>query len=86
MSATGMIYALVSRGHETVLSSYSAFAGNFPSVALDVLFFFKIGPSQMQFAENVWTVRNYELQLLYFCEGGFCFSSHGRHHCNNSLM
>lgn len=36
MSASGLIYALVARGHETILSSYSAFAGNFPSVALDV--------------------------------------------------
>jgi len=36
MAATGMIYSLVSRGHETILSSFSAFAGNFPSVALDV--------------------------------------------------
>ena len=36
MSASGLIYSLVSRGHETVLSSYSAFAGNFPSVSLDV--------------------------------------------------
>lgn len=37
MAVTGLIYSLVSKGHETVLSSYSAFAGNFPSVALDVL-------------------------------------------------
>lgn len=42
MAATGLIYSLVSRGHETILSSYSAFAGNFPSVALDVLLYYYI--------------------------------------------
>jgi hypothetical protein len=41
MSATGLIYSLVSRGHETILSSYSAYGGNFPNVALDVLFYKK---------------------------------------------
>ena len=32
-----MIYALVSRGKDVVLSDFTPFSGNFPSVALDVL-------------------------------------------------
>ena len=38
MQSSVMIYSLVARGHETVLSSYSMHAGNFPSIALDVFF------------------------------------------------
>lgn len=37
MQANGLIYSLVSRGHQTILSSYSAYGGNFPSYAIDVL-------------------------------------------------
>lgn len=36
MQTSAMIYALVARGHETVLSSFSMHSGNFPSIALDV--------------------------------------------------
>ena len=38
MQAKGLIYSLVARGHETVLSSFSPFAGNFQNFALDVNF------------------------------------------------
>ena len=37
MQSAPLIYSLVSRGHETILSSFSMHAGNFPSIALDVL-------------------------------------------------
>ena len=37
MQTAPLIYSLVSRGHETILSSFSMHAGNFPSIALDVL-------------------------------------------------
>ncbi len=43
-----MIYALVSRGQQTILSSFTSCEGNFPQIAMDVRtkLFFRFSRSQ----------------------------------------
>jgi hypothetical protein len=86
MSATGLIYALVSRGHETILSSFSAYAGNFPSVALDVHHCIYLGSPSMQFVKNIWSVCHSQFQFLHFRQGGIRIFGYGRLHCNYSFI
>lgn len=69
-----------------MLSSYSAFAGNFPSVALDVFLALTPGPPSLQYVQDVRTVRYHELQLLHLHQGRFRIFSHGRHHCTHHLL
>jgi hypothetical protein len=42
-----MIYALVARGKEVVLSDFTPFSGNFPNVALDVPLSKNLGSKKM---------------------------------------
>ncbi len=51
-----MIYALVSRGQSTVLSSFTPFAGNFQNIAMDVYFIYKLGFIQNKFRKDFWSI------------------------------
>lgn len=58
MAATGVIYSLVSRGRDTILSDFSAFGGNFELAAQDVIYSLISDTQQNQFVQNFWPICN----------------------------
>jgi hypothetical protein len=47
-----LIYTLVARGRDTILSSHTTHQGNFQQVSTDVTYYLFLGVKEMQYGQN----------------------------------